>query len=131
MRTLDLAAIARRADADAALAAAVPDAGERQFLLQNLVARDGGFAWRLNLPVIEAAMPALAGFPDLPADSRYDGPVLFISGARSDYVRAEHGERIGALFPRARFAQVAGAGHWVHAEQPAGFLALLEPFLAT
>ncbi len=41
MRSLDATALARRAQADAALSAAVPDAGVRAFLLQNLVQRDG------------------------------------------------------------------------------------------
>lgn len=34
------------------------------------------------------------------------------------------------LFPNAAFARIAGAGHWVHAERPDEFLALVEPFLA-
>jgi esterase len=34
-----------------------------------------------------------------------------------------------ALFPAVRFGRVKGAGHWVHAEQPAGFLAALGAFL--
>ena len=36
MQAVDLAAVARRSDADAALAAAVPEPGLRAFLLQSL-----------------------------------------------------------------------------------------------
>ena len=51
MRALDLTGIQRRGEADAALAAAVPDVAERGFLLQNLVfdqggARAGALIWK-------------------------------------------------------------------------------------
>jgi pimeloyl-ACP methyl ester carboxylesterase len=119
--------LARR-EADAALAGAVPHPGIRAFLLQNLRFDADPPAWRLNLPAIAAAMPAIEGFPDLGA--AYPGPTLVLKGERSDYVRPEHGPRFRALFPAARFATVPAAGHWVHSENPAGFLALVEPFLA-
>ena len=57
MRGLDLAALATRAEADAALAEAVPDPVVRGFLLQNLrrhhdAARRPGWDWQPNLEVI-------------------------------------------------------------------------------
>ena len=68
---------------------------------------------------------------DWPATTAaYRGPTLFVSGARSDYIRPEHRETIRALFPAARFVQVKNAGHWVHADNPAGFLAVLDAFLS-
>jgi pimeloyl-ACP methyl ester carboxylesterase len=131
MRAVPLRAGMRRAEADAALKEAIPDAGERAFLLQNLRFRaDGPPEWRLNLAAIEPAVPTISAFPDPPAGARYDGPVLFVCGERSDYVRPEHHGRILALFPRAAFVVVPGAGHWVHAEAPEPFLRALEPFLA-
>lgn len=119
-----------RREADAALAAAVPEAGIRAFLLQNLRFEGGGPpAWRLGLEEIAAGMPVIEGFPDL-AGASYPGPTLVLGGERSTYIRPEHHDRFRALFPAARFATVPGAGHWVHAENPEGFLALVEPFLA-
>ncbi len=50
-------------------------------------------------------------------------------GATLDTLHAFPG-RILALFPRAAFVVVPGAGHWVHAEAPEPFLRALEPFLA-
>lgn len=129
MRALDLAAIARRRDADTALAAAIPDAAERAFLLQNLVFGDGAPRWQLNLAAIEAALPAIGGFPDLPEGTRYDGPALFIAGGKSPLVTTAAEPAIRALFPHAAIERIAKAGHWVHAEQPAAFLKLVEPFL--
>ncbi len=145
MRALDLSGVARRSEADARLAADIPDAAERAFLLQNLVldphpdppphagegrVRAGTARWRLNLAAIERAMPLLAGFPAMSPGARYEGPALFVAGGRSDYVRREHEPEIRRLFPAARIARIADAGHWLHAEQPQAFLDLVEPFLA-
>lgn len=117
-----------RAQADAALAAlAATDI--RAFLLQNL--RFGAAPhWRIDLPAITAALPVLEDWPapDAPA---FAGPALFVAGARSDYIRPEHRDVIRALFPAARFVTVKNAGHWVHAENPAGFAAVAEAFLAS
>lgn len=117
-----------RREADAALAEAVPEANVRAFLLQNLRFGEGAPHWRLGLGEIAAAMPVMEAFPEFAA--RYDGPVLVLNGERSNYIRPAHHDRILALFPRAAFATVPGSGHWVHAENPQGFLGLLEPFLA-
>jgi pimeloyl-ACP methyl ester carboxylesterase len=130
MRALDLGAIARRGDADKALAGAIPDPAERAFLLQNLVLGDGPPRWQLNLAAIEAALPALSGFTSPPAGTVYSGPALFIAGEKSDYVRPEYEADIGRLFPNARVVRIAGAGHWVQADRPEALLAAIEPFLA-
>lgn len=130
MRALDLGRVRRRADADAPLTEAVPDAAVRAFLLQNLVIEGDRTSWRLNLAAIERGMAELAGFPAVRAGSAYAGPTLFVAGARSDYVRPEHEPTIRRLFPRARIERVAEAGHWVHAERPDAFLAVVAPFLS-
>ena len=63
MRGMDLPAITTRAEADAALAAAVPNATVRAFLLQNL-RRDGdGWRWQANLDVLGRDLPVLGGWP--------------------------------------------------------------------
>ena len=127
MRAVPLSVHLTRAIADAALAGAVPDTAMRGFLLQNL--RFGAQpAWRVGLDEIAAAMPDIESWPDL--TGRYDGPALFIGGARSDYIRAEHRPAIRALFPTARFVTLKDAGHWLHADNPAGFVAVVEAFLA-
>jgi esterase len=118
-----------RAAADAALAEAVPDAGLRAFLLQNLVpgAHPG---WRIGLPEIAAAMPVIEGWDAPPPGAVYRGATLFVAGAASDYVRQEDRPAIRALFPAARFVTLKNAGHWLHADNPAGFIGVLEAFLA-
>jgi pimeloyl-ACP methyl ester carboxylesterase len=117
-----------RKAADAALAATIPEAGIRAFLLQSLRFESDPPAWRLGLDEIAAAMPAIEDFAP-PPGARFAGPVLVLAGERSPYIRPDHHVAFHALFPQARFATVPKAGHWVHAENPTGFLALLEPFL--
>jgi esterase len=130
MRDVDLHGITRRSDADAQLAAAIPDAAVRAFLLQNLLI-DGGHAhWRLNLEEFEREFFQILDFPDLPDRVVYGGPTLFVAGANSTYVRPIDEPAIQRLFPQARVSRIAGAGHWVHAEQPQAFLRVVEPFLS-
>jgi esterase len=128
MQALPLRAGLTRREADAALEAAVPEPGIRGFLLQNIRFGQDPPEWRLGLAEIAAAMPVIEGFPEF--GTPYAGPTLVLAGEHSHYIRPEHHPRFRALFPKARFATVPGAGHWVHAENPEGFLALVEPFLA-
>ena len=131
MAALDLGSIQRRADADTALADAIPDNGVRGFLLQNLVTDEaGGFRWRCNLGVLAADMENVLGFPEPPQGVRYDGPSLFLTGGASDYVKPEHKPLIRKLFPKTRFAALKDAGHWLHAEQPRPFMDAVRQFAA-
>ena len=127
MEAVDLAAITRRSEGDAALARAVSEPGVRAFLLQSLAIEPEGARWKLALGTLAAEMPEIMGFPETGA--RFDGPTLFLTGGASDYVRAEHWPRIRALFPGAVHETLGGAGHWLHAEQPAAFIAAVEAFL--
>jgi esterase len=127
MQGLDLTGIALRGDADRRLMTAVPDDATRAFLLQSLDLKSDPPEWRLNLPVLRAAMDRITGWPDV--TGHYDGPTLFLSGSASHYVRADHRPAIKALFPNAKFAKLVGAGHWLHAERPREFEATLRAFL--
>lgn len=131
MRAIPLHPSLTRAEAEAALEAAVPDPDQRAFLLQNLRLHDAqslGPMWRAGLAEIEAGLPAIEGW-EPPASPPYPGRTLFVAGASSHYIRPEHREIIRALFPAARFATVKNAGHWVHADNPEGFHAVLKAFL--
>jgi esterase len=131
---LPLTEITDRRDADARLAASIHSPAVRGYLLQNLVhgrARgdgEGGWRWRLNLPVIARSLDLLLGFP--PAGGRtFPGPALFVYGSRSDYVTGAGLPRIRALFPLARLRAIPQAGHWVYADQPEAFTAAVGGFL--
>jgi pimeloyl-ACP methyl ester carboxylesterase len=113
MRQVDLAALTRRSDAEAQLAAAGIEPALQSFFTQSLDVP--GKRWRLNLDVLEAEMDKIIGWPD-DLTGPFDGPTLFLSGGASDYVQPGHRDRIKALFPKARFAKIPGTGHWLHAE---------------
>lgn len=127
MAGIDLGLVTTRADADVALSATVEDPALRAFFLQSLDLREKPPRWRLNLPVLEAEMPKIVGWPG--TEGRFERPTLFLTGADSSYVRPEHRETIRALFPKARFAKIPGAGHWLHAEAPRAFEETVRVFL--
>lgn len=128
MQALDLRSIRRRSEAEQALAPEVSDPALRKFLVQNLATGPQGLIWKINLRAIGDAMPQLLDFP-YTADWEYEGRVLFMSGAKSDYIRADHQRRIFALFPQSDFAVIPGAGHRVHADQPDLFVDRVLEFL--
>lgn len=130
LQNLSLETLLSRADADARLATAIPESGFRQFLLQNLVYRDGRYQWRVDLARLRSALPELVGFPDAEGLPPFPGPALFIGGARSAYLLPDHKPLIKKLFPRAEIMHLANAGHWPHVEQPEAFLAAVQKFLA-
>lgn len=126
MRAVDLSKVETRRDADTQLKASVPEDGVRAFLLQSLDVK--GKRWRLNHDVLEADMDQITGWPK-DASGQFDGPVLMLSGAESDYVLPEYRDRIRGYFPKARFAKIPGAGHWLHADKPREFEAAITAFL--
>ena len=85
-------------------------------------------AWRIGLAEIIAGFADIEAW-DAPADARYAGPTLFIAGATSDYIRPEHRPVDPRAVPAARFVTLKNAGHWLHADNPAGFVAVVEAFL--
>lgn len=120
MRDMDLHKLSSRAEADAALAASVAEPGVRAFLLQSLDLRAAPPRWRLNLHALEREMDRITGWPET-LHAPFEGPALFLSGGRSDYVLPEHRPAIKAVFPNAKFAKIPDAGHWLHADAPRAF----------
>ncbi|MBR9841670.1 MAG: alpha/beta fold hydrolase [Rhodobacteraceae bacterium] len=127
MRAVDLSKVEKRSDAMIALEPLVDDPALRSFFTQSLDIENK--KWRLNLDVLERDMPKIIGWPDV--SGAYEGPTLFLSGAASDYVKPEDRTTIRALFPKARFAKINGAGHWLHAEKPREFIQTLQAWLGT
>lgn len=125
-----------RREVEAALAVAVPEPGVRSFVAQNLVPQEGGgFAWRVGWEGILASLPLFAGWEGFEAavspSSGGGGPaaVHFVRGSASSYVLPRHEPAIRKHFPNAELHTVEGAGHWVHADKPAEFNALLAGLL--
>ncbi|SIT86987.1 alpha/beta fold hydrolase [Pontibaca methylaminivorans] len=125
MRGVDLSRVERRTDAAAQLAEAGIGRQLQSFFTQSLDLRER--RWRFNLDALAAAMPQILGFPAL--DAHWDGPALFIAGEHSDYILPEHRPLIRRLFPGARIVRLHEAGHWLHADQPRAFEAVIRSFL--
>lgn len=131
MLAIDLGSLRDRGDADAALQEAVSNAGVRGFLLQNLRREGDKWHWQPNLHLLRAEIDEVGGWPAaaLEGTAPYDGPVLWIGGSESQYVRNDYSAAMERYFPRVRRVTVKGAGHWVHSEQPAVFLEVLRRFV--
>lgn len=127
LEEVELAATRSRAEADAILASKVPEASVRAFLLKSLQKNDDGvFHWLMNRSAIRENYASLGSANQGQA---YDGPVLFIKGADSDYILPLHQDAVRGFFPRAQLKVIDGAGHWLHAEKPAIFNRLVLRFL--
>lgn len=125
MRAVDLANLTRRAEANTQLAALGLPEELCQFFTQSLDLKNK--RWLLNLDALEAEMSKIIGWPE-DLTGPFTGPTFFLSGASSDYITAEHRPAIKQLFPKARFAKIPNAGHWLHAENPRAFEATLRAF---
>jgi esterase len=125
---LDLGAFASRTAIEEALAGPIPSLNLRRFLLKNLRrADDGSFAWKINLKAIAENYPSLRA--PVSGSSSFGGPVLFIRGAKSEYIRGAGEPSIPELFPQAELRTIEGAGHWLHADAPEEFIRLVREFL--
>lgn len=122
MGAVDLATLGSRAEAERLLEGSVPSWAMRKFLVSSLERAPGGWKWQFNLPGIRAALPRLELNPLEPGD-RFDGPALFITGAKSRYVVPGDEGAIRAHFPSARIETLAQAGHNPHIDSRPAFVA--------
>ena len=123
MRRVELGTVVDRADAARQLN--IDNGGIAAFLLQSLDIKKR--RWKLNLDALERNMPEIMGFPQV--DGHFDGDTLFLSGGASDYVLSEHRELVKIMFLSAKFAKLAGASHWLHADKPREFEATVRHFM--
>lgn len=119
-----------RAEAEQSLARAVKEAPMRAFLLNNLVLGDQPH-WRVGLHEISMNMPNMFRWDDPPGTSAYKGPVLFLCGAKSDYVTPAAEPAIKQRFPHAKVEYIADAAHWLHADKPENVVTALREFFAS
>jgi pimeloyl-ACP methyl ester carboxylesterase len=123
MRRMPVSGLERRSEAEAWLEEDIRDWAFRKFLVSNLE-RDpgGGFRWRVNLEILEGALPEL--FRQVPEGGEgYAGPTLFMRGAGSRFVSENDRPMMARFFPDYRLETVEGAGHNVHFDQPDRFAA--------
>ena len=105
---------------DEALAHYVPEWGFRQFLLKNVYwVAPSQLGLRVNIEVLKYAGEAVG--EALPSDFRCDRPVLFLKGARSEYILNEDKLLLEHHFSNHRVETIPDAGHFLHAENPSDF----------
>jgi len=127
LHAINLQSLKSRSEADALLAAYVPELAVRQFLLKNLSRNpDGGFEWKVNLSAIDKNIEALGA--GMIYSGKHDGPCLFIRGEKSNYYRMDDESKIQAIFPNAEFT-IMNTGHWVQAESPEEFAQVTQTYL--
>jgi pimeloyl-ACP methyl ester carboxylesterase len=123
-----------REDIDTQLAGSIPSQRIRSFLLKNVFRnKDNKLQWKLNVPVLHESLNDVLGGLD---PARYRGgeeiagfPVLFIRGAKSEYISDDDILDIQQIFPMARVTTLPNAGHWLHVEQPALLVKTIRYFL--
>jgi esterase len=126
LKALPLDEIRNRKQAEVLLAPAIPALSYRQFLLQNLILKNGAYCWRIDLDIFYRMAPNIIAFPDTAHLAPYTGKTLFMAGENSDYVKPDD---IAELFPQATLSVIVNTGHWLHVQQPDNFIALVEKFL--
>ncbi len=125
--SLDLQSFDSRSEIDRALSGQIPNPATRQFVMKNLRRNDdNSFRWKVHLEGLHANIDELNR--QIVSDTPYPGPALFIKGLRSNYITEDDTPQIRRLFPKAVIKPL-DTGHWVHAELPDEFLALVMDFL--
>jgi len=127
MQELNLAAEMSRSEIEKKLALKIPEKRLLSFLMTNLNRQNGQFQWRIGLEQIAAGMQELLNYPEL--KSVFKGPVQFIGGENSAYLKFEYHALIRKYFPESRITMLENCGHWLHVEQPAAFQKTVNEFL--
>ena len=101
------------------LASLIEDPGVRGYLLMGLERAAGAYDWRFNVQGLLRGYARLCAAPAF--DHVFTGHTLFLRGADSRYVRAEHESIMKQWFSESHLVSLAGAGHWLHVDQPEAF----------
>lgn len=131
-----------RNEADEILQNWESEIGVRQFLLTNLHRIEGSEFWTFRIPVktIQNYLPQIGDFPYDPPEGissdlesqrerrSWQGKILFVKGKKSKYINRRNIPVCDQYFPKAQHV-VLETGHWVQAEDPRGFMKVLEEFL--
>lgn len=126
---VNVEAATSRKEVEQQLAPVITQPSVLAFLMKNLSRNpDGGYKWKANFKALYNNYDKILS--NLPfAESGIDTEVLFIKGALSNYIQPEDEEIIHSIFTNATIEKVGNAGHWVHAQNPAKLLELIEAFV--
>jgi esterase len=126
LQAIDLTSNQSRSEVDKQLARHVEEVDVRQFLLKNLSRTENGFEWKINLNGIEENIEVIG--EGMQYVGTFNGPALFVKGAKSNYYKPGDEDAIKKIFPQAEF-KTLDTGHWVQAEKPKEFAETVLKFL--
>lgn len=122
LNSIDLENTSSRQEADKTMSQHIVEPGVRAFLLKSLrrspEGTDTKWAWYFDLPHLEQSYE---NFIKANSEGTYSGPVLFVIGGNSEYVKQEHQQEIQKRFSNIKVKVIQNAGHWLHAEKPVAF----------
>ncbi len=133
LRSMPVERFASLREASKAFSEKFSDLRLGQFMLKNLTrVPEGGFRWRINLEALEKHLPEIARGLDaetLKHNIFRQFPILFIRGGKSQYFTEEDVVRVREMLPMATVSTIKNGGHWLHAEEPALFTAMVKRFI--
>ncbi|KZV72628.1 alpha/beta-hydrolase [Peniophora sp. CONT] len=129
MVEIEKAELSSRQEAQEVLKPYEPDAMTRAFLLTNLDPHAHPVKFRVPLDIIGPAIKDIGWFPYAPGERVWEGKTLFIKGTKSKYINRHNIPLLSQFFPNMRMEEL-DASHWVHAERPNEFKALVSDFIA-
>jgi pimeloyl-ACP methyl ester carboxylesterase len=125
---IDLAEMRSRKEAEVELRKIIKDEATIQLLLKNIQWNEQEkLAWKFNLKVIAENQDKIGRTFSIKENIKV--PTLFIRGERSNYILDSDVPQIKKYFPNSEIKDIAGAGHWVHADKPREFADTVKEFL--
>jgi esterase len=127
----DVKHAASREEIEMVLQKSLKDEATVQFLmkgLQRAVNGQSAFQWRFNVESLYENFSLISSA--INSSKVFSGEVLFIKGGESPYINPDNYSAIEKLFPKHQITEIKGAGHWVHADKPAEFIAEVTRFLS-
>lgn len=134
MLEIDQAGIESRNEADKILQKVESNLGVRQFLLTNLERSGDKMRFRIPVQTMLRSLDEIGRFPYAPGadgaapERQWEGPTLFIKGAKSKYINPHNTPLLRAYFPRAELIELP-TGHWCQSEEPRKFMEDVRAFL--
>jgi pimeloyl-ACP methyl ester carboxylesterase len=128
MGAIDLRKVKKRSEVEDQLAKHNYEKRLMLFLLKNLsYSHEHGFKWKPYLKAINRNIAEIGrGFED---KGVYNGPTLFIRGGQSDYIKKKDIPVMKQHFPNYKMVTLKESGHWIHVDDPEGFMRETEKFL--
>lgn len=123
----DFSMLKTRKDVENYIAGRIPEKQIVSFLLKSLFwVEKEKLGWRFNPGAILKNIDKMSEEIN---SGVFEGPVLFLRGELSDYIAEDDAGIIKKHFPKAEIVTIAGAGHWIHADQPEKLIETVSSFL--